>query len=302
MIRIGLFIVTNIAVMLVIAVVTKVLGVDKWLTHQGLNYQALLVFSLVVGFAGSIISLLISKFMAKMAYGIKIIDPENPQNDNERWLVKTVTTLAHDANIPMPELGVYDSPEVNAFATGPSRGNSIVAVSSALLSQLNRRETHGVLAHEVSHIANGDMVTMVLLQGILNTFVIFLSRVVGFLIDSAMSKGRNDDSRGGGIGYFVSVFVCQIIFSVLASIIVMWFSRHREYKADASAAKLCGKQPMIEGLEKLKSIVEGRHFVDDRGQALNTFKISGKSRMLNLFSTHPPLEKRIEALKQIEGL
>lgn len=299
MIRIGLFLMTNIAVMLVIAVVTKILGVDKWLTHQGLNYQALLVFSLVVGFAGSIISLLISKFMAKLAYSIKTVDPEHPQNENERWLANTVSQLAHDASIPMPELGIYESPEVNAFATGPSKRNSIVAVSSALLLQMNRRETQGVLAHEISHIANGDMVTMTLLQGILNTFVVFLSRVVGFLIDSAMSKGRDDGGRGGGIGYFISVFVCQMVFSVLASIIIMWFSRHREYKADASAAKLCGKQPMIEGLEKLRSIVEGRHFADERGQSLNTFKISGKAQMLALFSTHPPLEKRIEALKQM---
>jgi heat shock protein HtpX len=300
MARIGLFIMTNIAVMVVIAVVTKIFGVDKWLTHRGINYQSLLVFSLVVGFAGSIISLLISKFMAKMAYGIKIIDQDHPQNEDERWLVNTVSQLAHDAFIPMPELGVYDSPEVNAFATGPSKRNSIVAVSSALLSQMNRRETQGVLAHEVSHIANGDMVTMTLLQGVLNTFVIFLSRVAGYFIDAAMSKGRDGGNRGGvGIGYYISVFVCEIVFSILASIIVMWFSRHREYSADASAAKLCGKQPMIEGLEKLKSIVEGRHFVDERSQALSTFKISGKARMLTLFSTHPPLEKRIAALRQM---
>jgi heat shock protein HtpX len=300
MARVGLFIMTNIAVMIVIAVVTKIFGVDRWLTHRGINYQALLVFSLIVGFAGSIISLLISKFMAKMAYGIKIIDPEHPQNENERWLVNTVTTLAHDADISMPELGIYESPEVNAFATGASKRSSIVAVSSALLSQMNRRETQGVLAHEVSHIANGDMVTMTLLQGVLNTFVIFLSRVAGYFIDSAMSKGRDGENRGGvGVGYYISVFVCEIIFSVLASIVVMWFSRHREYRADASAAKLCGKQPMIEGLEKLKSIVEGRHFVDERAQSLSTFKISGKSSMMALFSTHPPLEKRIEALKQM---
>ncbi len=300
MARVGLFIMTNIAVMIVIAVVTKIFGVDRWLTHRGINYQALLVFSLIVGFAGSIISLLISKFMAKMAYGIKIIDPEHPQNENERWLVNTVTTLAHDADISMPELGIYESPEVNAFATGASKRSSIVAVSSALLSQMNRRETQGVLAHEVSHIANGDMVTMTLLQGVLNTFVIFLSRVAGYFIDSAMSKGRDGENRGGvGFGYYIAVFVCEIIFSILASIIVMWYSRHREFKADASAAKLCGKQPMIEGLEKLKSIVEGRHFVDERAQSLSTFKISGKSSMMALFSTHPPLEKRIEALKQM---
>ena len=300
MARIGLFIMTNIAVMIVIAVVTKIFGVDRWLTHRGINYQALLVFSLIVGFAGSIISLLISKFMAKMAYGIKIIDPEHPQNENERWLVNTVTALAHDADISMPELGIYESPEVNAFATGASKRSSIVAVSSALLSQMNRRETQGVLAHEVSHIANGDMVTMTLLQGVLNTFVISLSRVAGYFIDSAMSKGRDGENRGGvGFGYYIAVFVCEIIFSILASIIVMWYSRHREFKADASAAKLCGKQPMIEGLEKLKSIVEGRHFVDERAQSLSTFKISGKSSMMALFSTHPPLEKRIEALKQM---
>jgi len=211
-----------------------------------------------------------------------------------------VSTLAHDADIPMPELGIYESPEVNAFATGPSRRSSIVAVSSALLTQMNRRETQGVLAHEVSHIANGDMVTMTLLQGVLNTFVIFLSRVAGYLIDSAMSKGRDDNNRSGvGFGYYIAVFVCEIIFSVLASLIVFWFSRHREYRADASAAKLCGKEPMIEGLEKLKLIVEGSHFVDERAQALSTFKISGKSSMLALFSTHPPLESRIEALKRI---
>ncbi len=286
--------------MIVIAVVTKLFGVDRWLTHRGLNYQALLIFSLIAGFAGSIISLLISKFMAKRAYGIRIIDPEHPKNEDERWLVNTVSQLAHDAFIPMPELGIYDSPEVNAFATGPSKRNSIVAVSSALLSQMNRRETQGVLAHEVSHIANGDMVTMTLLQGVLNTFVIFLSRLAGYFIDSAMSKGRDDNNRGGlGIGYYISVFVCEIIFSVLASLVVFWFSRHREYRADASAAKLCGKEPMIEGLEKLKRIVGESHFVDERSQALNTFKISGKSSMLALFSTHPPLESRIEELKRI---
>ncbi len=299
MTRIVLFVATNLAVMIVIGIVTKILGVDRWLTMNGINYEALLVFSLIVGFTGSIFSLLISKIMAKMAYGIRTIDPNNPQNSEERWLADTVSQLAHDADIPMPELGIYESPEVNAFATGPSKGSSIVAVSSALLRQMNRRETQGVLAHEVSHIANGDMVTMVLLQGILNTFVIFLSRVAGFLIDSALSKGRDSESRGVGIGYYLAVFVCEIIFSILASMIVMWFSRHREYRADASAARLCGKEPMIEGLEKLRSIVEGTHIVDNRAQSLNTFKISGRSKMIALFSTHPPLEKRIEALKML---
>ncbi len=299
MMRIGLFLLTNFAVMLVIAFITKIFGIDARLARNGINYQYLLVVSLVAGFLGSFISLALSKFMAKMAYSIQTVDPENPRTEDERWLVKTVQQLTHDANIPMPELGVYESPEVNAFATGPTKRNSIVAVSSALLSRMSRRETQGVLAHEISHIANGDMVTMVLLQGVLNTFVIFLSRVAGFFIDAALSKGRDENRGGVGMGYYLAVFVCEIVFSILASIIAMWFSRFREYRADAGAAKLCGKQPIIEGLEKLKSIMEGGAIVDDRAQSITAFKISGAPKMLALFSTHPPLEERIEALKRL---
>jgi heat shock protein HtpX len=299
MARIGLFLLTNFAVMLVIAVVTKALGVDQWLTHSGINYQGLLVFSLIAGFAGSFFSLLISKIMAKMSYAIHVIDPKNPRNDEERWLIQTVQALVRDANIPMPEVGVYESEEANAFATGPTQRRSIVAVSSGLLARMNRREAQGVLAHEVSHIANGDMVTMVLLQGVLNTFVLFLSRVAGFVIDSALSKGRDEERRGGGIGYYIAVFVCQIVFSVLASGIAMWFSRHREFRADAGAAKLCGKQAIIAGLEKLKMIVDGGGENDQRSQALNAFKISGGRSLLRLFSTHPPLADRIEVLKRL---
>ncbi len=298
MARIGLFLLTNLAVMLVIAVVTKVLGVDRWLTHSGINYQALLIFSLIAGFAGSFISLLISRIMAKMAYGIKAIDPEKPGSEEERWLLTTVRTLAQSAGIPMPEVGVYDSREVNAFATGPTKARSIVAVSSGLLARMNRREAQGVLAHEVSHIANGDMVTMVLLQGVLNTFVIFLSRVVGFLIDSALSKGKDEERKGAGFGYYIAVFACEIVFSVVASLIAMWFSRHREFRADAGAAKLCGKQPILEGLEKLKMIVDGGAESDERSQALTAFKISGRKSWAQWFSTHPPLEARIEALRR----
>ena len=299
MIRMGLFLLTNIAVMLVIAVVTKVLGVDRWMVHNGINYQALLIFSLIAGFAGSFISLLISRIMAKMAYGIKVIDPEHPATDEERWLIQTVQGLTRKADIPVPEVGIYESAEVNAFATGPTKRRSIVAVSSGLLARMNRREAQGVLAHEVSHIANGDMVTMVLLQGVLNTFVIFLSRVAGFLIDSALSKGRTEDRRGVGFGYYIAVFVCEIVFSILASLIAMWFSRHREFRADAGAAKLCGTQPIVEGLEKLKMIVEGGGVNDQRSQALNAFKISGKKSFFHLFSTHPPLADRIAALRHL---
>ena len=263
-----------------------------------MNFTSLIIACAFFGFIGSFISLMISKFMAKMAYRIKVINPENPEGEDERWLVKTVQTLAHEANIAMPEVGIYDSSEANAFATGPTKNNSIVAVSSGLLSRMNRSETQGVLGHEVSHIANGDMVTMALLQGVLNTFVIFLSRVIGFVVDSAMSKDRDED-RGPGFGYLVTVIVCQIVLGVLASMIASWFSRHREFKADAGSASLCGKQPMIDGLTKLKQIVEGGVENDERSPALSAFKINGAASWLQLFSTHPPIDERIEALKKL---
>ncbi|OGV51124.1 MAG: zinc metalloprotease HtpX [Lentisphaerae bacterium GWF2_52_8] len=295
--RVMLFIVTNIAVLLVLSIVTSILGVDRWITAQGLNYWALLGFAAVFGFGGSIISLLMSKFIAKMAYSIQVI--KEPRTEEESWLFKTVEDLAYTANIKMPEVGIYESPEANAFATGPTRNNSIVAVSSGIMRQMNREQLKGVLAHEVSHVMNGDMVTMCLLQGVLNTFVIFLSRVVAFIIDRALSK-RDSDSEGVGIGYFVATFVCQIIFSILASLIVMAYSRHREFRADADAARLCGnRRPMKSALEQLKNIAEHNGIIDNRSEALASFKISGVPKAMSLFSSHPPLEDRIEAVDKL---
>jgi heat shock protein HtpX len=303
MIRIGLYILTNLAVMFVLLIVTKVLGVDRYLAAAGIPYAPLLVFAVVVGFTGSFISLLISKWMAKMAYGIKVIG--QPENEDEKWLCRTVGELARDAELPMPEVGIYDSPEANAFATGATKSGSIVAVSTGLIAQMSRDQLKGVLAHEVSHIANGDMVTMSLLQGVLNTFVIVLSRVAGFAIDNFINRGdRDEDNRGGvGIGYFLSVMVCQIVFGIAASLIVMGFSRWREFRADEKGARLAGRKNMIGALKQLKAIVDannGQLILDSRSQSLNAFKISGSwhDGVMRLFSTHPPLDERIKALEE----
>ncbi len=294
--RAFLFIATNLAVVFVLMMVCRILGFDRMLTANGLNLTALLGFSVVFGFLGSFISLQMSKWMAKRAYNIYIV--ERPANDGERWLVDTVAEQAKRARIPMPEVGIYESPEVNAFATGPSKSNSLVAVSTGLMRQMNHRQIEGVLAHEVSHIANGDMVTMTLLQGVLNTFVIFFSRVVGFVVDRALS--RSDDRGGVGIGYFLSSIVCEILFGIVASLIVMRFSRHREFRADAGAAKLWGKEAMIDALQRLKMIMDGGGVLDDRAKAVSAFKISGHSGgLMALFASHPPLEARIEALKAL---
>ncbi|MCX8156318.1 MAG: protease HtpX [Verrucomicrobiae bacterium] len=294
--RIILFVLTNIAVLAVLAVAAHLLGVDKYLTSAGLNLSMLLIFSAILGFSGSFISLLISKWMAKMAYGIQVID--RPQDATEAWLVNTVARFAEQAGIRTPEVGIYDSPEVNAFATGPTRNNALVAVSSGLLRQMNQRQAEAVLAHEVAHVANGDMVTMTLLQGVLNTFVVFLSRVFGFLIDSAL---RRDNDRGGvGIGYFLGSIVCQIVLGILATMIVMAYSRHREYRADAMGAQLAGRSNMISALQRLNEIMHGGGVLDDRSPALSAFKINNKpSGLLALFASHPPLEKRIEALQRM---
>lgn len=293
--RVFLFLMTNLAVILVISVVTSLLGVNRFLTKGGLNYEALLIFSVIVGFTGSFISLAISKWMAKMAYGVQVI--ERPQSQAEEWLVSKIAEQSKKAGIKMPEVGVYESDEVNAFATGPSRNNALVAVSSGLIRRMNLREIEGVLAHEVAHIANGDMVTMTLLQGILNTFVVFFSRVIGFAVDNFLRK--NDEERSGpGIGYFVGYIVCEILLGILASIIVMAYSRRREFAADAMAAKLEGKDAMVSALRRLKMITEGGGIIDDRSQALSAFKINGKpSGFMALFSSHPPLEDRIAALE-----
>ena len=293
--RVFLFLLTNMAVILVISVVTSLLGVNRFLTRSGINYEALLVFSVIVGFTGSFISLAISKWMAKMAYSIKVID--RPSSQAEEWLVSKIAEQSKKAGIKMPEVGVYESDEVNAFATGPSRNNSLVAVSSGLIRRMNLREIEGVLAHEVSHIANGDMVTMTLLQGILNTFVVFFSRIIGFAFDNFLRRGESE-SRGPGMGYFIGYIVCEILLGILASIIVMAYSRRREFAADAMAAKLESKDAMVSALRRLKSITEGGGIIDDRSQALSAFKINGKPPgFMALFSSHPPLEDRIAALE-----
>jgi heat shock protein HtpX len=292
--RIVLFVGTNLAVVVLLTVVTSLLGVDRWLVGKGINYYSLLILSLVLGFAGSFISLAISKWMAKMAYRIQVI--REPANADEQWLVGKIGELAAKAEIRMPEVGIYESPEANAFATGPSRRNSLVAVSTGLLRQMHPREVEGVLAHEIAHIANGDMVTMTLLQGTLNTFVIFLSRVIGFAVDQFMRRG--DDDRGVGVGYFVGYLVSEIVLGLLATMIVMGYSRRREFRADAMAAELEGPQAMIGALRRLQMIAQGGAVVDPRAPSLSTLKIAHPGRVMRLFSSHPPLEERIAALER----
>jgi heat shock protein HtpX len=288
--RIFLFLLTNIAVMATISIMTQLLGVNKFLTANGLNLPMLLAFSAVVGFSGAFISLMMSKMMAKWSMGLKII--EQPQNQQEQWLVQTVAQLAQRAGIKMPEVAIYEG-EPNAFATGPTKNNSLVAVSTGLLYTMNPKEVEGVLAHEVAHIQNGDMVTMTLVQGVVNTFVVFLSRVVAFAVDKAFSKSEND---GVSWIYVAVSFICEILFGILASVIVMYVSRQREFKADRGAATLMGTpSPMIAALERLKALQTG-----GLPNNIATSGIAGqrKSGLLQLFTSHPPLEARIEALQK----
>ncbi len=284
--RIVLFIVTNLAIMLVLSIVLSVLGVDRFLTEGGINVGALLVFSLVVGFGGSIISLLISKPIAKWSTGAQVID--GSEGAEQRWLVDTVRTLADKAGIGMPEVACYEG-EPNAFATGAFKNSALVAVSTGLLQSMSRNEVEAVLGHEVSHIANGDMVTLTLIQGVVNTFVVFLSRIVGYLVDKAVFKTE----RGIGPGYYITVIVCQIVFGVLASMIVAWFSRQREFRADAGSAQLLGSgRPMINALARLGGLAPGA-----LPQSIAAAGISNTPGFMALFSTHPPLEDRIAALQ-----
>ncbi len=289
--RVFLFLLTNIAILVVLSVVVSVLGLDQALYQRGLNLGALLGFSFVFGMGGAFISLAISKWMAKMAVGATVI--EKPRNDTESWLVNTVHMHAQAANIAMPEVAIYDSPEPNAFATGPSRNNSLVAVSTGLLRAMNADQASAVLGHEVSHIANGDMVTLTLIQGVLNTFVIFLSRVIGYVVDRALHR---DGEGGYGMGYFVTVIVTQILLGILASMVVYWFSRRREYRADAGGAYLAGKANMIGALEALQRSVEPEHMPEQ----VAALGISGvrKGGMRMLFASHPPIEDRIAALRE----
>jgi heat shock protein HtpX len=289
--RIGLLIATNLAIMLVLSVVMNVLEAAGVFGTRGLmhTYGPLMVMATVVGFGGAFLSLLISKMVAKWTTGAQVI--ETPRDSTERWLVDTVRRHAERAGIKMPEVAVYDAPEMNAFATGPSRNNALVAVSTGLLRQMGRQEVEAVLGHEIAHVANGDMVTLTLIQGVLNTFVIFLSRIIGGLIDSMM---RGKDDRGGpGFGYWIAVTVSQIALGIGASMIVAWFSRRREYRADEGGADLAGTAAMVNALKRLSAGQES-----SLPEAVSAFGISGKSGGFGgLFLSHPPIEERIAALQ-----
>jgi heat shock protein HtpX len=286
--RIFLLILTNLAVMAVLLVTTRLLGVDRFLTANGLNLTALAGFSLVIGFGGAFISLLISKPMAKFSTGARVIN--QPQNADEAWIVQTVERFANQANIGMPEVAIFDG-EPNAFATGAFKNSALVAVSTGLLRNMTREEVEAVIGHEVAHIANGDMVTMTLIQGVMNTFVVFLSRVIGYLVDSFLRKGDNQSS-GPGMGYYITTIVMDIVLGVLAAMIVAWFSRQREFRADAGAAQMMGrKQPMINALARLGGVTAGE--LPKTMQAMGIAGGLGK-----WFSTHPPIEERIAALQR----
>ena len=285
--RMLLFILTNIAVVAVLGTVASLLGVNRYLTNTGLDLGALLGFALVIGFGGAIISLLISKPMAKWTTGVRIIT--QPQNVDEAWIVETVRKLADKAGIGMPEVGIFDGAP-NAFATGAFKNSALVAVSTGLLTGMTREEIEAVIAHEVAHVANGDMVTMALIQGVMNTFVVFLSRVIAYAIDSFLRKGDSRDS-GPGIGYMVTTIVLDILLGFAAAIVVAWFSRHREFRADAGAAQLMNrKQPMINALARLGGMTPG-----ELPKSMSAMGIAGG--IGKLFSTHPPIEERITALQ-----
>jgi heat shock protein HtpX len=286
--RVILLIGTNLAIMLVLGIVTTLTGANRFFTGTGLDLGKLLFFAAIMGFGGAFLSLWMSKTIAKWSTGARVI--EAPQNSTEFWLVETVRRFADKSGLPMPEVAVYEG-EPNAFATGASRNSSLVAVSTGLLQTMTREEAEAVIAHEVAHIANGDMVTLTLIQGVVNTFVFFLARVVGYLVDSFLRRG-DSGSSGPGIGYMVTVVVCDIVFGILASIVVMWFSRQREFRADAGAAHLMGTpQPMMNALRRLGGMQAG-----ELPQNVATAGINGRPGWMALFSSHPPLEERIAAL------
>lgn len=289
--RIGLFLLTNLLIIVTISIITNVLGIRYYIEAGGINYTSLLYFCLIWGFTGAFISLLLSKVMAKWMMGVRVIDP-NRATGWERELYTRVQRFAQAAKIPTPEVGVYDSPELNAFATGPSKSNSLVAVSTGLLENMNSQEVDGVLAHEVSHIANGDMVTLTLIQGSVNAFTMFLSRVIAFAIGRMVREDMEHIVR------IVATIVLDIVFSILGSMVVAYFSRAREFRADAGGARLAGKESMIAALERLRKYIDMPQ--DERGEALASFKISNnKGGFISLFATHPPLEDRIAALKRL---
>lgn len=290
MLRILLFLGTNLAIMLVLGIVCSIFGIDRWAYGQaGINLQGLLVMCAVFGMGGAFISLAMSKTIAKWTTHAQVIT--EPRGADEIWLLNTVRQHADNAGIGMPEVALYDSPDMNAFATGMSRNHALVAVSTGLLNSMNRDEISAVLGHEITHVANGDMVTLTLIQGVLNTFVMFLARIIGSVVDSAIGGGR-DNNRGGGIGYFVIVMILQTVLGFLATIVVMWFSRWREFRADAGGAKLGGRAGMISALQTLSGNQES-----GLPKAVQAFGISGDSGVARLFMSHPPIAERIAALK-----
>ena len=289
--RILLFVLTNVLVVAVLGVVASLLGVNRYLTANGLNLTALLGFALVMGFGGAIISLLISKPMAKWTAGVRIIN--EPQSPDEAWIVQTVRKFADKAGIGMPEVGIFEG-EPNAFATGAFKNSSLVAVSTGLLANMTREEVEAVIGHEVAHVANGDMVTMTLIQGVMNTFVVFLSRVIGYAVDSFLRRG-DDRSSGPGIGYMITTLVLDIVLGFAAAMVVAWFSRQREFRADAGSAQLMGrKQPMVNALARLGGLPAG-----ELPKAVEAMGITGS--IGKLFATHPPIEERIAALQSAQG-
>ena len=284
--RVLLLVATNVAVMLVLSVVVSVLGLDRWLSAEGIDYTSLLWFSAIFGFGGAFISLLMSKTIAKFSTGAHVID--GSEGTNEYWLVQTVHKLADAAGIGKPEVAIYDGP-ANAFATGAFKDSALVAVSTGLLESMSREEVEAVLGHEVAHVANGDMVTLTLIQGVLNTFVFFLSRVVGFIVDKAVFRTE----RGIGPGFYITMIVCQIVFGIAASAIVAWFSRWREFRADRGSAALLGTpRPMIAALARLGQIQSG-----GLPDSVKAFGINSNSGLAQIFATHPPIEARIAALQ-----
>ncbi len=292
--RVALFVITNLAIVFILSVVLNLLGVGGMLDEQGIGIDLtnLIIFAAVFGFGGSLISLVISKWTAKRLTGARVI--ETPANETEAWLVQVVRRQAEVAGIGMPEVAIYNAPDVNAFATGARRNNALVAVSTGLLQAMNRDEAEAVLAHEVSHVANGDMITLALIQGVVNTFVIVASRVVGHLVDRLVFKTE----RGHGPAFIITSIIAQMVFGIVASVIVFWFSRQREFRADAGAARLAGREKMIAALQQLQRSVGQPHLPDQ----MAAFGISGGkgSGLRRLFMTHPPLEERIEALRNFK--
>ncbi|MBC7160545.1 MAG: protease HtpX [Immundisolibacter sp.] len=287
--RVGLFLLTNLAVLAVLAVTSRLLGVDRFLTQNGLDLPALFGFAAVFGMGGALISLALSRWMAVRSTGARVIG--QPADATERWLLDTVARQAQMAGLPMPQVAIFDSPQPNAFATGPSRARSLVAVSSGLLEQMDRRQVEAVLAHEISHIANGDMVTLTLIQGVVNTFVIALARIVGYAVDRALAGGQEREAPGPG--FWITSLVCELLLGILATMVVMAFSRRREFRADAGGARLAGRGAMIAALERLRAVHEPQALP----ASLNAFGILGGKALARLFMSHPPLEERIAALR-----